>query len=51
MGSDYKELQKGQSRIAEILTGEEEAFLRTLRSGGNILNQIIDKAQGTSKKN
>lgn len=50
MGSDYKELQKGQNRISEILTGEEEAFLRTLKRGGNILNQVIEKAQTTDKK-
>ncbi|MBS4170119.1 Alanine--tRNA ligase [Neochlamydia sp. AcF95] len=50
MGSDYKELQRGHSLIAEILTIEEEAFFRTLRRGGNILNQIIDKAQASSKK-
>ena len=50
MGSDYKELQKSQTRLAEILTAEEEAFLRTLQRGGNILNQIIDKAQNSSKK-
>ena len=37
--------QKGKSRIAEILTVEEEAFIRTLRRGGNILNQIIENAQ------
>lgn len=42
MGEDYPELKKGQERIAEILTVEEEAFIRTLRRGGNILNQIID---------
>ncbi|MBS4167955.1 alanine--tRNA ligase [Parachlamydia sp. AcF125] len=45
MGEDYKELVQGQQRIAEILTVEEEAFLRTLRRGGNILNQIIESAQ------
>lgn len=45
MGTDYPELVKGQDRIAEILTIEEEAFIRTLKRGGNILNQIIDKAQ------
>lgn len=45
MGSDYPELVKGEGRIAEILTGEEEAFIRTLRRGGNILNQIIEHAQ------
>ncbi len=44
MGSDYKELEKGQGRIAEILTIEEESFFRTLRRGGNILNQIIEYA-------
>ncbi len=49
MGADYKELQKGQHRIAEILTGEEEAFLRTLRRGGNILNQVIEKSQASKK--
>lgn len=49
MGSDYKELQKGQNLIAEILTSEEEAFLRTLRRGGNILNQIIEKSQAAKK--
>ncbi len=50
MGSDYPELIKGQERIAEILTIEEEAFLRTLKRGGNILNQIIEKAQTTTTR-
>ena len=45
MGEDYPEIKKAQSRIEEILTAEEEAFLRTLRRGGNILNQIIEHAQ------
>src|SRR3990167_3268984 len=45
MGSDYPELKAQESRIAEILTSEEEAFLRTLKRGGNILSTIIDKAQ------
>ncbi len=49
MGSDYPELVKGQERIAEILTSEEEGFIRTLRRGGNILNQIIEKAQATHR--
>lgn len=48
MGQDYPELSKGEDRIAEILTSEEEAFIRTLRRGGNILNQVIDKAQASS---
>lgn len=47
MGSDYPELVKGQERISEILTIEEEGFIRTLKRGGNILNQIIEKAQTT----
>lgn len=44
MGQDYPELKKNQERISEILTGEEEAFIRTLRRGGNILSQIIEHA-------
>lgn len=45
MGSDYQELVKGESRIAEILTTEEDAFFRTLKRGGNLLNGIIDQAR------
>lgn len=45
MGNDYPELKKAETRIAEILTSEEDAFIRTLRRGGNLLNQIMDKAQ------
>lgn len=44
MGEDYPELSKAQGRIAEVLTIEEEAFFRTLRRGGNLLNQIVEKA-------
>lgn len=50
MGGDYPELVKGQNRIAEILTIEEEAFLRTLKRGGNILNQIMERAQSHNKQ-
>lgn len=50
MGDDYKELAKAEERICEILTLEEEAFLRTLRRGGNILNQIIDHAKAHGKR-
>ncbi|KAF3362860.1 Alanine--tRNA ligase [Chlamydiales bacterium STE3] len=45
MGEDYPELVKAQNRIAEILTQEEEAFLKTLKKGGNMLAQIIDTAK------
>ncbi len=44
MGSDYHELVTAQGRISEILTLEEEAFLRTLRRGGNLLSQVISSA-------
>lgn len=44
MGSDYPELGKSKSLIQEILFAEEEAFIRTLRKGGDMLNQIIETA-------
>jgi len=49
MGTDYPELEKGQGRIIEILTTEEEAFIRTLRRGGTILSQVIEKSQADRK--
>jgi alanyl-tRNA synthetase len=48
MGQDYPELKSSEGRIAEILTTEEENFFRTLKRGGNMLNQVI---QESSKKN
>lgn len=45
MGDDYPELRHAQSRIADLLSAEEEAFLRTLRRGGNLLNQIIERSK------
>jgi len=51
MGHDYHELAASQKRIAEVLTTEEEAFIRTLKRGGNILSTIIDKAQKSEQKN
>jgi alanyl-tRNA synthetase len=50
MGSDYRELVSAQTRISEILTLEEEAFIRTLKRGGNILNNIIEQAQKNPQK-
>ncbi|KAG6559130.1 Alanine--tRNA ligase [Candidatus Rhabdochlamydia oedothoracis] len=50
MGSDYKELVESQTRIADILSLEEETFLRTLKRGGNILNTIIDQTKTSSSK-
>lgn len=50
MGPDYHELVLSQARIAEIMTLEEEAFIRTLKRGGNILNQVIEQAQKSPYK-
>lgn len=50
MGNDYRELKSAESRIAEILTIEEESFLRTLKRGGNILQSVIEKAAKTPLK-
>lgn len=50
MGDDYHELKAAQSRIAEILTTEEESFLNTLKRGGNILSHIIRRAQKSHQK-
>lgn len=49
MGDDFPELKASANRIAEILTSEEEAFIRTLQRGGNILQQVIANSQGTSR--
>ncbi len=50
MGEDFPELKASQSRIAEILTIEEESFLRTLHRGGLLLSQVIERSQAASKK-
>lgn len=50
MGADYPELKQSENRIGEILTVEEENFIRTLRRGGNILNQIVEEAKKEKRK-
>jgi len=45
MGDPFHELKESQDRIAEILAVEEEAFLKTLRAGGNILQGVIDRTK------
>lgn len=50
MGPDYPELIDSQSLIAEILTLEEEAFLRTLKRGGHLLSGVIEKSQKSARK-
>ena len=49
MGEDFPELVAAQNRITEILTLEEEAFIRTLTRGGQLLGQIIEQSQKTKK--
>lgn len=44
MGEDYPEIFTAKNRIGEILTLEEEGFLRTLKRGGNILSTIVEQA-------
>ncbi len=50
MGDDYPELKSAQGRIADVLTTEEEAFLRTLKRGGNILSSVIATAETRPSK-
>ena len=50
MGEDYPELKAAESRIAEILTLEEEAFLRTLTRGGQLLSQVIERSLSRAHK-
>ncbi len=46
MGEDFPELKTSRERIAEILTLEEESFLRTLQRGGQLLGQVIERSRG-----
>ncbi|MBI5272384.1 MAG: alanine--tRNA ligase [Chlamydiia bacterium] len=50
MGEDFPELRTAQDRIAEIVTLEEESFIRTLLRGGNILNSVIEVSRKTAQK-
>ncbi len=45
MGEDFPELAKSQQRIIEILNLEEESFLRTLRRGGSLLQDVMTRAK------
>ncbi|MCH9614829.1 MAG: Alanine--tRNA ligase [Chlamydiia bacterium] len=42
MGETYHELSDSKARIEELVTLEEESFFRTLKRGGNLLNQVIE---------
>lgn len=50
MGDAYGELIISKNKIETLLYQEEEAFLKTLRRGGNILSQITQKALEQDKK-
>lgn len=44
MGDDYPELISSEQRTAEILEKEEEAFFRTLKRGGQLLAQVMQRS-------
>lgn len=46
MSGDFPELKTAQRRIAEILGVEEEAFLRTLQRGGQLLAEVVERSRG-----
>ncbi|MCH9633873.1 MAG: Alanine--tRNA ligase [Chlamydiae bacterium] len=50
MHEDFPELKVSQERILELLYTEEEAFIRTLKKGGNLLTSVIKKAQDSKKQ-
>lgn len=50
MHEDYPELKTSQTQILEILDQEEEAFLRTLKRGGNLLGSVMKKANDSDIK-
>lgn len=45
MGEHFTELKTAESRICELLTSEEESFLRTLQRGGGLLSGVIESAK------
>jgi alanyl-tRNA synthetase len=47
MGAAYPELVKAQTRVAEVLLGEEQQFARTLDNGMSMLGEAIAALQGT----
>ncbi|EQM62312.1 threonyl and Alanyl tRNA synthetase second additional domain protein [Chlamydia ibidis 10-1398/6] len=47
MGEAYPELKSAQSQIQEVITLEEESFFRTLRRGGNLLQQVLKSSSSS----
>jgi alanyl-tRNA synthetase len=51
MGDDFPDIVSAKDRICDILQLEEESFFKTLKRGGNLLSQIIEKSKGTISGN
>jgi len=51
MGSDYRALTSAKGYIGEVLTAEEEGFLRTLKRGENVLDTITKRVECSNLKN
>jgi alanyl-tRNA synthetase len=47
MGAAYPELARAQSRVAEVLLGEEQQFARTLDNGMTLLSEALAELKGT----
>ncbi len=47
MGAAYPELKIAQKRIQEILTREEEQFFKTLKRGGALLSQVLERSKAS----
>lgn len=50
MGEDFPELIDSEKRTSEILTLEEDAFIKNLNRGGNLMSQIISIAKKEKRK-
>ena len=50
LGETYPELIKHQELITNVIRQEEESFLRTLATGLNLLNKIMDKLKAKGYK-
>lgn len=47
MAEHFHELKTAQNRICELVTLEEEGFLRTLKRGGSLLSNVIDRSKAS----
>ncbi|NGX34064.1 MAG: Alanine--tRNA ligase [Candidatus Anoxychlamydiales bacterium] len=50
MGEDYPAIVASEKRTAEILTIEEEAFIKTLKRGGSLMHEVITFAKKEKRK-